>query len=390
MNVHILGVGMIPFTKPGNSTDFPLMGEQAARLALEDAGIGYQDMNQGFVGYVYSDSAAGQSALYGLGMTGIPIINVNNNCASGSTAFFLAVQAVRAGADCVIALGVEQMIPGALDAVFADRPNPLKRFGDAYLRIDTFNPVMPAVVQFDGSVAREYLRKYQIPASFLAEVAVKARRHGALNPYAVFRNPTSVEAVMASPVISSPLTRLQCCPPTCGAAAVIVCSESFAHARSDARSIKVAACQMKTDFVGTFDSGRADYLMGVECTRIASEKAYSEAGISAADLDVVELHDSFTINEIVFSEALGLAAEGEAIDFFRSGANTHGGRCVVNPSGGLLSRGHPLGATGIAQIVELVWQLRGDAKDRQVPHAEIALAHNHGLGGAAVVSVLTR
>ncbi|MEP1595520.1 MAG: lipid-transfer protein, partial [Halieaceae bacterium] len=227
--VIVAGVGMIPFTKPGASEPYDIMGSQAARQALQDAGLDYSKVEQAYVGYVYGDSTCGQAALYPVGLSGIPIINVNNNCSTGSSALFLARQAVESGlVDCALALGFEQMNPGALGTVFDDRPNPLGRFSEEMVDLQGYDQQAPFAAQFFGGAAREHMKEYGTSAETFAKIRVKASQHAAANPLAIFRKEMTEEEVLSTPMIFDPLTRLQCCPPTCGAAAAIVCSESFA------------------------------------------------------------------------------------------------------------------------------------------------------------------
>ncbi len=389
--VLVAGVGMIPFTKPGASDDYPVMGANAARAALADARLDYALVEQAYVGYVYGDSTAGQAAIYGVGLTGIPVINVNNNCATGSTALFLARQAVASGAiECAIAVGFEQMVPGALKGAYTDRPAPMARFVDVMRDIQGFDDAAPRAAQFFGGAARDYIKEYDIRPDTFGRISVKARQHAARNPFAVFRNTVTLEEVMASPAVFDPLTRLQCCPPTCGAAAAILCSEEFARKHGLDTRVAIRAQSMTTDRNSTFDEGDMRKVVGYDMTRAASQAVYEAAGVAPTDIDVVELHDCFTANELITYEGLGLTPEGTAEKFIVDGDNTYGGRVVTNPSGGLLSKGHPLGATGLAQCAELVWQLRGQAQDRQVAGARLALQHNLGLGGACVVTLYER
>lgn len=388
MGVKVAGVGMIPFTKPGASDDYPVMGETAARLAIEDAGIDYAKVGQVYVGYVYGDSTAGQAAVYGLGLTGVPIINVNNNCATGSSALFLARQAVESGmVDCALALGFEQMVPGALGAVFSDRPSPMKRFYKERKSMQDTDRAAPDAAQYFGGAGREYAEQYGTQTETFAKISVKARRHAANNPYAVFRNQLSVAEVMESPHIYGPLTRYQCCPPTCGAAAAVICSDEFAAKHGLNNAISIKAQTMTTDFPSTLEAHSMRKLVGYDMAKAAADAVYEQAGIGPDEIQVCELHDCFTANELLTYEALGLTDVGTAEQFICDDQNTYGGRVVTNPSGGLLSKGHPLGATGLAQCTELVWQLRGDAGPRQVEGARHALQHNLGLGGACVVTL---
>lgn len=386
---RIAGVGMTRFVKPGQGA-YRELGAEAARAALADAGIDYTDVEQAYVGYVYGDSTSGQSALYEVGLTGIPIVNLNNNCSTGSSALYLARQAVASGAaDCVLALGFEQMAPGALQEFYTDRPSPLSRFTDIADRsIDTGNA--PMALKLFGGAGAEYQARYGASDEIFAMISVKARRHAEHNERAIFRNAVTVEEVLASPHMLGPLTRLQCCPPTCGGAAAVVVSEAFARKRGLTADIRIRAQAMRTDFPSTFEEDSLIKVVGADMSAAAAAAVYAEAGIGPDDLDVVELHDCFTANEILTYEALGLAPEGGAAQFVTDGDNSYGGKVVTNPSGGLLSKGHPLGATGLAQCAELVWQLRGQAGVRQVEGARLGLQHNIGIGGACVVTLFER
>ncbi len=386
--VHVVGVGMIPFTKPGASEPYTVMGARAAQLALQDAGLDYALVQQAYVGYVYGDSTAGQAALYGVGLSGIPVFNVNNNCSTGSSALFLARQAVESGmVECAIALGFEQMVPGALKGAYDDRPSPMQRFIDTMTAQQGFEPTAPGAAQLFGGAGRDYIREHGIRPDTFGRIAVKARQHAARNPLAVFRQTLTLDEVMAAPMVFDPLTRYQCCPPTCGAAAAIVCSAEFAKKHKLDQRVVIAAQAMTTDTPSTFESADMRRLVGYDMAAAAARQVYEAAGIGPEDLDVVELHDCFTANELITYEALGLTPEGTAEKFILDGDNTYGGRMVTNPSGGLLSKGHPLGATGLAQCYELVSQLRGQADQRQVEGARLALQHNLGLGGACVVTL---
>ena len=386
--VYVSGVGMIPFAKPGASESYDKMGASAARLALADAGIAYEDVQQAYVGYVYGDSTSGQKAVYPLGMTGIPIINVNNNCSTGSTALFLARQAVASGAaDCVLVLGFEQMSAGALGSVFTDRPTPFDAF-DAVTDELVGMPDIPLALRYFGGAGQSHMKKYGTRLETFARIRAKASRHAANNPLALFRKVVSTDDVMNAPMIwPGVMTRLMACPPTCGGAAAVLVSENFAKAKGLDTRVHIAAQSMTTDTPSTFDSGDMMRLVGFDMAKDAARKVYEEAGIGPDSLDVVELHDCFAQNELITYEALGLCPEGGAEKFVNDEDNTYGGKVVTNPSGGLLSKGHPLGATGLAQCYELTHQLRGTAEARQVDGARIALQHNLGLGGACVVTM---
>ena len=386
--VHVAGVGMVPFSKPGASEPYPLLGAGAIKAALADAGVDYQSVDQVYAGFVYGDSCSGQAAAYHVGLTGIPVTNVNNNCATGSTALWLGRQAIAGGeAECVVVVGFEQMQRGALGVFYKDRPDPSQRLLDAMKATQDDKEGVPIAAQLFGGAGRMHMQLYGTRADTFGRIAVKARRHAGQNPNAIFRNPLTLEEVMASPVVFDPLTRLQCCPPTCGGAAAVLCSEAFARKHGLDRSVVIAGQAMTTDGNSSFDENDMRKLVGYDMTRRAAQRVYEQAGIGPQDIPVVELHDCFTTNELITYEALGLAPEGGAEKFILDGDNTFGGKVVTNPSGGLLSKGHPLGATGLAQCVELVWQLRGQAGARQVDGARVALQHNLGLGGACVVTM---
>jgi sterol carrier protein 2 len=386
--VFVAGVGMTRFTTPNQGELYTQIGPRAVREALADAGLSYQDVGEAFVGHVFGDSTSGQRVLYEIGMSGVPIVNVNNNCSSGATALYLARQAVAAGmTDCALALGFEQMQRGALGRQFANHPGPLDRFVELTDRLVGYDPNGVMAAQLFGGAAIEYARKYDCKPETFARITVKARKHAAANERAVFRSAVSVEDVMASPAVCGPLTRLQCCPPTTGAAAALIVSEEFVKRRNLQPRVEVLGQAMTTDFASTFDERSMIKLVGYDMSKATATIVYEQAGVGPADLDVVELHDCFTVNELLSYEALGLAPEGEAARLVADDDNTYGGQVVVNPSGGLLSKGHPLGATGLAQCAELVWQLRGDAGTRQVDNARLGLQHNLGLGGACVVTL---
>jgi sterol carrier protein 2 len=388
--VNVIGVGMTPFTKPGASPQYYQMAADAARVALGDAGIPYEAVEQVYAGYVYGDSTCGQRAVYEVGMTGVPVVNVNNNCSTGSTALWLARQAIESGAaECVLALGFEQMAKGALTTRFDDRASPLG------LHVGVLDTLMgespaPLAARMFGGAGREYIERYGAKKETFGMISVKAREHAARNPFALFRDPLDLAQVMGSDEVFDPLTRFQCCPPTCGAGAAVLCSDEFAkrHGKSDA--VYIAAQAMTTDYPGSFEPASMMRMVGYDMSAAAARQVYESAGIGPEDVDVVELHDCFTSNELISYEALGLCPEGGAERFVRDRDNTYGGRVVTNPSGGLLSKGHPLGATGLAQCTEVVWQLRGTAGPRQVEGARVGLQHNIGLGGACVVTLYRR
>ncbi|MFJ6630062.1 lipid-transfer protein [Streptomyces sp. NPDC091376] len=395
MKSYIAGVGMTKFEKP-ESRDWQYwdMAKEAGSAALADAGVPYERVQQVAVGHCFQASTAGQRAAYELGLTGVPVYNVNNNCATGSTALMMARQFVKGGlSDCVLALGFEKMKKGALGGG-ADggdfSTSPVARHYGIMAARHGFE-MTPPTAQIFGNAAREHMERHGTTARQLAAVAAKNHRHSAGNPNAQFQDVYEVDEILAAKPIHEPLTRLQCSPTSDGAAAVLVVSERFAaeHGLHD-KAVEIAGQAMATDTADSFTSGSCIDVVGRPMSRAAARDAYEASGLGIEDIDVIELHDCFSVNELLTYEALGMCRDGGSGALVESGATTHGGRWVVNPSGGLISKGHPLGATGLAQAAELTWQLRGEAGDRQVPGARTALAHNIGLGGAAVVTVLRK
>jgi acetyl-CoA acetyltransferase len=390
--VVVAGVGMIPFKKPGASASYVEMGAGAARQALADAGIGYELVQQAYVGYVYGDSTSGQSALYEVGLSGIPIVNVNNNCSTGSSALFMARQAVESGmVDCALALGFEQMQPGALGNVFNDRPAPMGKSMGVAQALTADVDQMPMALRMFGGAGREHMQKYGTKLETFAAIRAKASRHAVNNPLAIFRKEVTVDEVMNDvQVWPEVMTRLMACPPTCGGAAAVIVSERFAKKHGLRTDVRILAQSMTTDYPSSFEPPSMIKMVGFDMARSAAQQVYEKAGVSPTDIRVAELHDCFAHNELLTYEALGFCPEGGAEKFVNDGDNTYGGQVVTNPSGGLLSKGHPLGATGLAQCYELTHQLRGTADARQVQGAELALQHNLGLGGACVVTLYGR
>ena len=385
--VCVIGVGMSKFAKPGASPEYNEMARDAGTIALKDAGIPYGEVQQAYAGYVYGDSTCGQRAVYELGLTGIPVVNVNNNCSTGSTALYLARQAIEGGlAECVLAIGFEKMAKGALGSAFSDRLNPMDKHVTNMMSIQKLEPA-PAAAQMFGGAGREYREKYGASNESFGKIALKNRTHAKNNPYAIFNEPLTLEDIMKAPMVYDPLTRYQCCPPTCGAAAAILCSEEFAKKHGHNKPVYIAAQAMATDLPSSFDEKSMMKVVGYDMAKKAADEVYEKSGLGPNDVNVIELHDCFSANEMITYEVLGLAKPGEAAKAIEDGQVTYGGKWVVNPSGGLLSKGHPLGATGLAQCTELVWQLQGRADKRQVEGAKVALQHNIGLGGAAVVTM---
>lgn len=392
--VLIAGVGMVPFARPGKSEPYDVMAEKAVRAALADAGVEFGQIDQAFASFVYGDSCSGERALYRAGMTGIPITNVNNNCASGSSALFLARQAVLAGAaDCALAVGFEEMRPGALDRAFPTHADPVERHRECVAAAMGFGEAeraLPPALAMFGAQLEWAARELGLPDTVFAQVAVKARRHARDNPCAIFREPLTVEQVLAAPVVWGRLRKLYACAPSCGAAAVIVCSPAFAGRHGLRADVAILAHEMGSDIAADFDPPNVPDALSRAATRRTGERAYARAGLGPRDIDVAEVHDCFVSNELLSCSSLGFCAESELERFVVEGRNTYGGDVVVCPSGGLLSKGHPLGATGLAQIVELTTQLRGAAGPRQVDGARTALQHNCGLGTSVSVAILQR
>ncbi|KAI0116410.1 thiolase-like protein [Nemania sp. FL0031] len=389
--VYVLGVGMTKFIKPRGKVDYTELGFEAGVKAMLDAQINYDDVEQGIACYCYGDSTCGQRVFYQFGMTQIPIVNVNNNCSTGSTGLAMARHTIAyGGADCILVVGFEKMMRGSLQSFFNDRENPLettsKMMAETNGRTDA-----PGAAQMFGNAGREYIEKYGAKPEDFAEIARINHEHSARNPYSQFQDVYTLEQIMKAPVIHAPLTKLQCCPTSDGGAAAVLVSQDFLDARPHLkdRAILIAGQCFATDAPSLFSRSAID-LMGIDMTRYAGKVAMDEANITPNDVQVCELHDCFSANEMIVIDALGLSEPGKAHELVRSGGITYGGKVVINPSGGLISKGHPLGATGIAQCAELVWHMRGWANNRVVPNTKFALQHNLGLGGAVVITVYSR
>lgn len=361
-DVSVVGVGITPFAKYREKT-LAEIGWPAVKAAIEDAGIEKKDIQAAYCGSALGGMMSGQRVLKQLGITGLPITNVENACSSSSSAFRQAYIAVAAGVyDVVLVMGVEK----------------LTKFGGGTLPLEkedfevTHGLVMPALY---GMRARRYMHDYGLTEEQLAGVAVKAHKHGALNPEAQFRNEVTLEEVMGARKIAEPFTLLHCCPSGDGASAVVITSAEKAR-QLGAKQVKVACSEVNS---GKYMTGFRD-MTTPEITVRGAEQAYEEAGIGPGDVDIAEVHDAFTIAELLYYEALGFCDKGDAAKLLEDGETSLGGSIPVNPSGGLLSKGHPIGATGTAQIVEVVRQLRGEAGDRQVDGAKVGLTHCTGGG----------
>ncbi|WP_336788678.1 lipid-transfer protein [Gordonia malaquae] len=394
--VFVIGVGMTKFEKPGrrknddgSDWDYPDMARESGTKALADAGVTYDQIQEAYVGYVYGESTSGQRAVYELGMTGVPVVNVNNNCSTGSTALYLAARAIRGGlADCTLALGFEKMQPGSLGSTYDDRAQPMEKHILAMAEISEV--LFPPAPWMFGAAGREHMREHGSTAEHFAKIGEKNHRHSTNNPYAQFQDEYTLDEILDSRTIYDPLTKLQCSPTSDGSGAAVLASERFVdeHDLAD-RAVEIVGQAMTTDYRSSFN-GTCKNLIGHDMNVQVAQSVYEQAGLGPADFQVIELHDCFSANELLLYEALGLCGEGEGHTLIDAGATTYGGQWVVNPSGGLISKGHPLGATGLAQCAELTWQLRGDADGRQVDGVTAALQHNIGLGGAAVVSAYQR
>lgn len=381
---------MTKFEKPGRRDDFdyPEMVKECVGQALKDCGLSYTAVQQAAVGYCYGESTCGQRALYEFGLTGIPVYNVNNNCATGSTALLMAKQFIEGGhSDCVLAVGFEKMEQGSLGLKWSDRTMPIDKHVDV---IDATYGIeaSPMTLQIFGNAGREHMEKYGTKREHFAKIAQKNHHHSVNNPLSQFRDDYTLDQILNSREVHSPLTKLQCCPTSDGGAAAILCSEQFVIANGlQNKAVEIVAMEMATDMPGVFSEKSLIKIAGQDMTKMAAEKAFKKAGLTPNDVQVVELHDCFSTNELISYEGLGLCEEGKAGEMVDRGDNTYGGKYVINPSGGLISKGHPLGATGLAQCYELCRQLRGECGLRQVPNAQVGLQHNLGLGGACVVGL---
>ncbi|KAM0082231.1 hypothetical protein ACKRZS_005599 [Fusarium odoratissimum] len=388
---YVLGVGMTKFIKPRGLRQYPDLGYEAGIKAMLDAQINYDDVEHGVACFAYGDSTSGQRVFYQFGMSSIPIVNTSNACATGSVGLYLARTLVQSGkADCVLVVGFEKMNPGSLKSVWSDRPSSSGRFA-AKMRELAEPSNSPLTVQYFANAGREYMTKYGAKEEDFAEIARVSHEHSQRNPYAQFQQKYSLKEIQDSPTIYSPLTKLQCSPTSDGAAAAVIVSERFLAARPHLKgqAILMAGQAFCTDSPKTFGNSAME-LVGYDMSQRAAKAALAEAGVAANDIRVCELHDCFSANEMLLLDALGFCEPGKAHEMVRRGDITFGGKMVINPSGGLISKGHPIGATGLAQCAELTWQLRGWANTRLYSETRVALQHNLGLGGAVVVNVYKR
>lgn len=361
-DVAVIGVGMIPFGKYRDKT-LAEIAWPAVKAAMEDAGVQRKDVQAAYCGTALGGMMSGQRVLKPLGMTGLPIINVENACSSSSSAFREAWIGVGAGiCDVALVIGVEKLTK------FVGGTFPLE---DEDWEV-SHGLVMPALYAMR---ARRYMYEYGLTPEQLAAVTVKSRRHAVHNPDAQYRGEITVEEVMNARPIAEPFTLLHCCPSGDGASAAVICAADIAP-RFQSKPIRVLASEVNS---GRYMIGFRD-MTTPEITVRGAKDAYEMAGVGPEDLDVLEVHDAFSIAELLYYEALGLCGRGEAARLLADGETSIGGRVPVNPSGGLLSKGHPVGATGVAQIVEVVRQLRGECGARQVEGAKVGLTHCTGGG----------
>jgi len=390
-NVYVLGVGMTKFVKPRGKIDYTELGYEAGIKALLDAQVNYDEIDAGVACYCYGDSTCGQRVFYQFGMTSVPIYNVNNNCSTGSTGLQLGRTMIAGGmAEAVMVVGFEKMNPGSLSTYFQDRENPTGTFGMIMAQTRGVAKA-PGAAQLFGNGGREYKEKFGAKNEDFGEIARINHEHSKRNPYSQFQDDYTLDQIMQSPMVYEPLTKLQCCPTSDGGAAAILVSQDFLDARPELKdqAVLIAGMTLATDSPAAFSRSSMD-LVGYNMTKGAAKVALDEAGVTVDDIKVCELHDCFSANQMLTIDALGLSEHGKAHEMVRRGDITYGGKMVINPSGGLISKGHPLGATGIAQCAELVWHLRGWANNRLIEGTKSTLQHNLGLGGAVVVTVYQR
>ncbi|EME43727.1 hypothetical protein DOTSEDRAFT_53046 [Dothistroma septosporum NZE10] len=391
-NAYVLGVGMTEFIKPRRVREYPELGFEAGVKAMLDAQITYDEVQFGVGCFCYGGTCSAQRVFYQFGMTGIPILNTNNACATGSTGLHIARTMVRNGAaDVILVVGFEQMAPGAIKDPFEGLPSPME-FSRKMMEETRGRHDSPHTAQYFANAGRAYMEKYGARAEDFAEIARISHEHSTRNPYAQFQKAYTLEEILSSTMIHAPLTKLQCSPTSDGAGAAVIVSEAYLAKKPwlKSQAILMAGQSMMTDTPTTYSRDAID-LVGYDMTARAVDVALREAGTSSKEVGVCELHDCFSTNEMILLDGLGFSDKGKAHLMVRNGDITHGGKGpLINPSGGLISKGHPLGATGLAQCCELTWQLRGWANNRLAPPTKIALQHNLGLGGCVVINVYRR
>ena len=374
--VYIIGADMIAFGRYPDRNPAQLGGE-AALMALDDAGLGIKDVDILYTGSSFTAGASmSQQIMREIGQTGIPCVNVSNACASGATAVREAFTAIKSGMyDVAMAIGTEMNPRGMLGGGGSDGLTPEGIFGSGS---------MPAVFAECGVV---HAQKYGTTLEQFAKIAVKNRKHGSLNPKAKFQTEASLEEVLASEMIAYPLTKLMCSANVDGAAALVVVSEKKAKELGMDRAVRIAGSALASD---PWEAHNPELFDTNSVTRLAAKTAFDMAGIGPQDLDLVELHDCFATAEMLHYENLGLCGDGDAARMIDDGEVVLGGRIPVNVSGGLIAKGHPIGATGVANMVEIVEHLRGEAGNRQVEGARVGLSHVLGFGTSAAVHILQK
>ncbi|KAI1693455.1 SCP-2 sterol transfer family domain-containing protein [Ditylenchus destructor] len=407
--VYIVGVGMTKFSKPQSTgLDYPDLVKEAVTEALDDAKLKYENIQQATASYMYGGSCCGQRALYEIGLTGIPIFNLNNACASGSTGIFLCKQIIEGGnVDVMLAVGFEKMAPGSLEKTqpaLDDRAHPVDKH--IQLMADTYGlQAAPVTSQMFGNAGREHMEKYGTTPLHFAKIAYKNHLHSTNNPKSQFQKKFTLDEVVNARKIFDFMGLLECSPTSDGAAAVIIVSERFLNQNPHLKkqAVEIVGIELGTDEPSVFAEKSNIKMIGFDLIKKISDRLYKKTGVSPKDVQVIELHDCFSTNELISYESLGLCPVGKGGDIVDKGDNTYGGKWVINPSGGLISKGHPIGATGIAQAVELSNQLRGRCGTRQVSNCKYALQHNigsrivfradgkpsseNGIGGAGVVAL---
>ena len=374
--VCVIGVGMIPFGRY-SETWVEELGRKACEVAILDSGVRREEIQVAYCSHSFQGRVMGQRILKDLGLTGIPVINVENACAGGGTSFHQTWMAIAGGCYNVgIAIGVEKMTKGLIPSNIEDLDGLMGRTYPGRFAM----------------MAQRHMYEYGTTKEQLALVSVKNHRNGSLNPYAHYQEPLSLERVLNSRMVAEPLTLYQCCPVTDGAAAAVLCSKDIAKKYHD-QPIEIAASIVTS---GMYQSISKGFSSETELSKRAAEKAYESAGVDPEDIDIAELHDCFSIAELLHYEELGFCRFGESGKLIEEGTTCLDGRIPVNPSGGLLAKGHPMGATGIAQVVEIVWQLRGQAGKRQVENPKVGLTHcvggaTPGIGqGACSIHILKK
>eukprot|EP00735_Rhodelphis_limneticus_P003341 TRINITY_DN14804_c0_g1::TRINITY_DN14804_c0_g1_i1::g.30259::m.30259 TRINITY_DN14804_c0_g1::TRINITY_DN14804_c0_g1_i1::g.30259 ORF type:complete len:426 (+),score=63.00,sp/O62742/NLTP_RABIT/51.43/3e-137,Thiolase_C/PF02803.13/4.5e+03,Thiolase_C/PF02803.13/7.7e-08,Thiolase_N/PF00108.18/3.3e-05,Thiolase_N/PF00108.18/5.4e+02,ACP_syn_III/PF08545.5/0.072,ACP_syn_III/PF08545.5/1.2e+03,ACP_syn_III/PF08545.5/1.1e+03,Ketoacyl-synt_C/PF02801.17/0.97,Ketoacyl-synt_C/PF02801.17/56 TRINITY_DN14804_c0_g1_i1:80-13 len=415
--IFVVGVGMTKFARPQTrpNVDYPDLARESVDKALKDCGLPFKSLQAGVAGYCYGDPTSGQRAIYENGMTGMPIINVNNNCSTGSTALYIARALALGLHDCVLAVGFEKMERG-LTRSFQDREFPAQKHMDRLVDLGAPKKMMEGVNAFTEDVikmfayaAKDHMKQYGVTKDQLGKIAFKNHRQATQNPYAMIGKEIPLETILNERMLIDPITSYMSSPTADGSAAAIVCTEEFVKRNKlEKKAVEIRAQAMETD-TDSFDSFRG--ICGVTMAERAASQVFRDSKLTPQDVDVLEVHDCFSINELMMYEALGLVPVGKGGAMVDSGewqTNKNGGQLfvmgknmrrksdsgmggwVVNPSGGLEGKGHPIGASGLAQCAELVWQLRGEAEKRQVNNARVALQHNFGIGGAAVVTLYSK